>query len=86
MLTTIGPYLTTRSDTFTITSYGGHSDPMNGDTVRAVLEMTVQRMPDYIDSTDMASIHPDNSTLENQTFGRRFVVVDTRWLDASLLN
>ena len=86
ILTAIGPYLTTRSDTFTITSYGEHSNPMNGDTVRAVLEMTVQRMPDYIDSTDLASIHPDNSTLVNQTFGRRFVVVGTRWLDASLLN
>ena len=86
ILTAIGPYLTTRSDTFTITSYGEHSNPMNGDTVRAVLEMTVQRMPEYVDSTNLATVHPDNSTLENQTFGRRFVVVGTRWLDASLLN
>ena len=86
VLTAIGPYLTTRSDTFTITSYGEHSNPVSGDTVRALLEMTVQRMPDYVDSTNLATVHPDNSTLENQAFGRRFVVVGTRWLDASSLN
>lgn len=85
ILTAIGPYLTTRSDTFTITSYGEHRNPVNGETVRAMLEMTVQRMPDYVDSTDLASVHPATS-LENQAFGRRFVVVGTRWLDASLLN
>jgi hypothetical protein len=83
VLTAIGPFLTTRSDTFTITSYGEHRNPMSGDTVRAMLEMTVQRMPDYVDSTDLPSVHPDNSTLENQTFGRRFVVVGTRWLDSN---
>jgi len=83
VLTAIGPFLTTRSDTFIITSYGEHRNPMSGDTVRAMLEMTVQRMPDYVDSTDLASVHPDNSTLGNQTFGRRFVVVGKRWLDSN---
>ena len=82
VLTAIGPFLTTRSDTFTITSYGEHRNPVNGDTVRAMLEMTVQRMPDYVDSTDLPSVHPATS-LENQTFGRRFVVVGTRWLDSN---
>jgi hypothetical protein len=86
ILTAIGPFLTTRSDTFTITSYGEHSNPVSGDTVRAMLEMTVQRMPDYVDSTDLASVHPDDSTTVNQAFGRRFVAVGTRWLDASSLN
>jgi len=86
ILTAIGPYLTTRSDTFTITSYGEHSNPMNGDTVRAVLEMTVQRMPEYVDSTVVATVRPDDSGMVNQAFGRRFVVVGTRWLDASSLN
>ena len=85
VLTAIGPYLTTRSDTFTITSYGEHSNPVSGDTVRALLEMTVQRMPDYVDSTDLASVHPASTTV-NLAFGRRFVVVGTRWLDASSLN
>jgi len=86
VLTAIGPYLTTRSDTFTITSYGEHSNPVSGDTVRALLEMTVQRMPEYVDSTNLATVHPNSSTLKNQAFGRRFVVVGTRWLDASSLN
>jgi hypothetical protein len=86
ILTAIGPYLTTRSDTFTITSYGEHSNPMSGDTVRALLEMTVQRMPDYVDSAVLATVHPDDSGAVNQAFGRRFVVVGTRWLDASSLN
>jgi hypothetical protein len=86
ILTAIGPYLTTRSDTFTITSYGEHSNPVSGDTVRALLEMTVQRMPDYVDSAVLATVHPDDSGAVNQAFGRRFVVVGTRWLDASSLN
>ena len=88
VLTAIGPYLTTRSDTFTITSYGEHSNPVNGDTVRAVLEMTVQRMPEYVDSAVLATVHPDDLApgTVNETFGRRFVVVSTRWLDASSLN
>ena len=86
VLTAIGPYLTTRSDTFTITSYGEHSNPVSGDTVRALLEMTVQRMPEYVDSTNLATVHPNSSTLKNQALGRRFVVVGTRWLDESLLN
>jgi len=83
VLTAIGPFLTARSDTFTITSYGEHRNPMSGDTVRALLEMTVQRMPDFVDSTDLPSVHPDDSTPVNQTFGRRFVVVSTRWLDTN---
>jgi hypothetical protein len=83
VLTSIGPFLTTRSDTFTITSYGEHKDPMNGDTVRVLLEMTVQRMPDYVDSTDEAPVLPADATLLNQRLGRRYVVVGTRWLDPS---
>ena len=83
VLTAIGPFLTTRSDTFTITSYGEHSNPMNGDTVRAVLEMTVQRMPEYVDSTIPATDHPLVSGAVNQAFGRRFVIVSTRWLDSN---
>ena len=88
VLTAIGPYLTTRSDTFTITSYGEHSNPVSGDTVRALLEMTVQRMPEYVDSAVLATVHPDDLApgTVNQAFGRRFVVVGTRWLDASSLN
>jgi hypothetical protein len=48
--------------------------------------MTVQRMPEYVDSTVLATVHPDDSGAVNQAFGRRFVVVGTRWLDASSLN
>ena len=83
VLTAIGPYLTTRSDTFTITSYGEHSNPVSGDTVRALLEMTVQRMPEYVDSTIPATDHPLVSGAVNQAFGRRFVIVSTRWLDSN---
>ena len=80
--------MTTRSDTFTSTSYGEHSNPVSGDTVRALLEMTVQRMPEYVDSAVLATVHPDDLApgTVNQAFGRRFVVVGTRWLDASSLN
>lgn len=83
VLTAIGPFLTARSDTFTITSYGEHSK--NGNTVSALLEMTVQRMPDYVDSNNAASVHPDDPAMlvVNKTFGRRFIIVSTRWLDSN---
>ena len=88
VLTAIGPYLTTPSDTFTITSYGEHSNPVSGDTVRALLEMTVQRMPEYVDSAVLATVHPDDLApgTANQAFGLRFVVAGTRWVGAASLN
>lgn len=86
VLTAIGPYLTTRSDTFTILTYGEHRNSIGDKAARVALEMTVQRMPDYVDSTDEASVHPNNTTIAlNQNFGRHFKIVGMRWLDLKQL-
>jgi hypothetical protein len=42
ILTAIGPFISTRSDTFTITSYGEHTDAHSGQKTQALLELTVQ--------------------------------------------
>ena len=83
ILTAIGPFISTRSDTFTITSYGEHTDAHSGQKTQALLELTVQRMPEYMDPTsDSAITHPDNlNSAINRDFGRRFTIVGSRWLD-----
>jgi hypothetical protein len=86
-LTAIGPFISTRSDTFTITSYGEHTDAHSGQKTQALLELTVQRMPEYMDPTsDSAITHPDNlNSALNRDFGRRFTIVGSRWLDTQSL-
>lgn len=87
ILTAIGPFISTRSDTFTITSYGEHTDAHSGQKTQALLELTVQRMPEYMDPTsDSAITHPDNlNSALNRDFGRRFTIVGSRWLDPQSL-
>ncbi len=82
VLTTIGPAISARSDTFVIRSYGESLNP--GSTIpsaRAWCEAVVQRTPDYIASGDKASTPPQNLTKDlNKTLGRRFEIVSFRWL------
>ncbi|MGC6425097.1 MAG: hypothetical protein ACON4O_08950 [Lentimonas sp.] len=79
VLSKIGSVLRPRSDTFTIRSFGSSLDPLTGkDSGEAYLEMTVQRMPEYVDATDEAYESP--STSENINFGRKFAIVSMRWL------
>jgi hypothetical protein len=74
ILTAIGPQLTNRSDTFLIRTYGDVVNPVTGEVeARAWCEARVQRIPDTVDSSDDI----DNPT---QPFGRRFVVLNFRWL------
>jgi len=78
ILSTLGPRLSARSDTFTVRTYGETRNPatqlVDG---RAWCEAIVQRLPDYVNSSQAAS---DPATGLNQTFGRRFVVTSFRWL------
>ncbi len=84
LLTTLGPVLTARSDTFVIRAYGDVQNPVTtGIDAKAWCEAVVQRLPDYADpsSTDAWNIPATNST--NEKFGRRFKVVSFRWLTAN---
>ncbi|MET0262327.1 MAG: hypothetical protein ABW223_05475, partial [Rariglobus sp.] len=80
VLSSLGSRLSARSDTFTIRTYGETLNPATGQRDgRAWCEAVVQRIPDYVDPNDTASVNPPTFP-NNQRFGRRFVVVSFRWL------
>ena len=85
IMTALAPVLFPRSDTFVVRTYGETVNPATGATEgRAWCEATVQRVPDYFDSTDPAETAPAAlASPLNQTFGRRFKVVSFRWLTRS---
>lgn len=74
VLTVIGPLLSARSDTFTVRAFGEHGG------ARAWCEITVQRIPDFVEDSVDAWAPPEAAGLINQRFGRRFVVTAFRWL------
>lgn len=74
VLTVIGPMLSARSDTFTVRAFGEHGG------ARAWCELTVQRVPEYLEDSDAPWVRPGDAGVANQTFGRRFVITSFRWL------
>jgi hypothetical protein len=97
VLSTLGPVLTARSDTFIIRTYGETVNPLltSSDsgyvTGRAWCEAVVQRTPEYVDQTDPAlaagnlgdALLPASTNQINREFGRRFRVVSFRWINPS---
>ena len=83
ILQSVGSVISARSDTFTIRVYGDVINPLDQTTVvaRAWCEATVQRFPDYVDTTVSAASSP--TTAINTTFGRKFRVIAFRWLTDS---
>ena len=77
LLTPLAPQLTVRGDTFRIRAYGEATDGKNS-KVKVWCEATVQRVPEYLDQTDKASVTASSPV--NQNFGRRFELVSFRWL------
>ena len=90
ILLPIAAKLTARSDTFKIRAYG-EVVSAGGDVIKAVCEATVQRVPEYLDpvdepwdENDATPLFPTGSALLepiNQAFGRRFEIIQLRWLD-----
>lgn len=82
ILTSIAPFISVRSDTFKVRTYGAYVDPVSG-TVESEtwLEATVQRRHDYVDSRNSRDILPSGLTPINAEFGRRFEIVNVRWLN-----
>ncbi|BCU79470.1 hypothetical protein [Luteolibacter sp. LG18] len=82
LLSTLGPQLSARSDTFSVRGYGeARSSDGKTVTARAWCEVVVQRVPDFVSPSDAASVAPKNlSDSLNKTFGRRFELVSFRWL------
>lgn len=82
ILAVLGNAATARSDTFTIRGYGEARDGASKITATATCEAVVQRVPDYVDPADKATVAPGSLTSNaNKTFGRRFQIVSFRWLN-----
>jgi hypothetical protein len=76
--------LTPRGDTFVIRTYGDSLDPQGNVLARAWCEAVIQRIPEYVDSTDES--HLKSSALQseaNKRFGRKLKIVSFRWLGDS---
>ncbi|WP_308950372.1 hypothetical protein [Thalassobacterium maritimum] len=83
VLSRIGQYLSARSDTFRIRTYGDVLDPVSSSVKsRAWCEALVQRLPDYVrppseggDAAVDPALHADNLS-----FGRKYQIISIRWL------
>ncbi|MEM0964910.1 MAG: hypothetical protein AAGJ81_02000 [Verrucomicrobiota bacterium] len=89
ILQAIGSYVSARSDTFRIRSYGEAVDPVSGQVSgKAWVEAIVQRVPEPVvprAGTSALADHEYWSALEangdSTPFGRKFSIVSFRWLD-----
>ncbi len=82
ILSTLGPELSARSDTFVIRTYGESLNPTTSEVEgRAWCEAIVQRTPDYIggEAAETAPTALPADSLSSK-FGRTFKVVSFRWL------
>ncbi len=86
LLQALGPALATRSDTFVIRAAGdGATLAESGTGLRpatAVLELVVQRVPDFVDPRNAPETRLTDPALApvNRALGRRFKVLSARWL------
>jgi hypothetical protein len=95
LLKPIANTLSVRDDTFRIRAYGESLDAKGNVVARAWCEAIVQRVPEYADGTNDASVparimtndgrFSDNAELTpiNRRFGRKFEIHSFRWLHPS---
>lgn len=77
ILNTIAPFIQARSDTFRIRAYGDAINPVTGKLEgRAWCEAWVQRFPDLFDESGDVSASATG-------FGRKFKILNFKWLDES---
>lgn len=80
LLTTLGPLINVRGDSFVIRGYGEARDASGKNVMaRSWCEAIVQRVPDYLDPSDKAHDTVLKSKA-NLTFGRRFNIISFRYL------
>ncbi len=80
LLTPIAPVLAVRGDTFRIRAYGEAGAGTEA-KVKVWCEAVVQRVPEYIDSSEQPWITPMSSN--NIRFGRHYEMISFRWLSPS---
>lgn len=95
LLKPIANTLSVRDDTFLVRAYGEARDPSGKVAARAWCEAVVQRLPEYSDRTNDASVPArliaadgrliDNPELTgfNRRFGRKFEIHSFRWMNVS---
>lgn len=82
LLVPLAPILTVRGDTFIIRAYGDTVNPLTGEAVsRAWCEAVVQRLPEYMDPSQLPEASPSQLNGINAEWGRRFRIVSFRWLN-----
>ena len=81
LLMALAPVITVRGDTFRIRSYGESKAQDGTVEAKAWCEAIVQRMPEYLDSSEAPELKTSELSKEtNIRFGRRFVITSFRWL------
>lgn len=81
VLQALAPVMQVRSDSFKVRTCGEALDKSGKVVSRAWCEAEVQRISDYVDSTDSSHFAPaDLKSAANKIFGRRLRVVSFRWL------
>jgi hypothetical protein len=81
VLASIANQLTPRGDTFRLRGYGAATDANGRVIAEAWCEAIVQRLPEYLDTVDLAETELSKLTSKiNQTFGRRFHLISFQWL------
>jgi hypothetical protein len=83
VLKPLAPFITVRSDAFTIRSYGEAQDASGKTVATAWAEAVVQRVPDFLDNSNEAFTPVDDLSPVNKKFGRRFQIVSFRFLPSA---
>lgn len=82
VLQQIASFLTVRSDTFTIRSYGDVVNPVTNEvTSRVLCEAKVQRLPEPLIPVDSTRAEMDEYIQPSSPYGRRLQIVSIKWLN-----
>jgi hypothetical protein len=80
ILQALSPFMTVRSDTFTIRAYGESVDPNNGKVTEVWCEAVVQRYPDPV-APDASKPFLEELAQPSSPSGRVFRISSFRWLN-----